>query len=99
VQHCHAPFDDQLVHLYTRKVYLEYRQVFDKSMAFRMDPNLGVPNGLLVKYHRGGVGSVGQIMLFKYMQMWCKVDISASVGNVSILVSFEGLEQYVSYNA
>jgi hypothetical protein len=25
VQHWHASFDDQLVHLYTRKVYLEYR--------------------------------------------------------------------------
>jgi hypothetical protein len=25
VQHCHALFDDQLVRLYTRKVYLKYR--------------------------------------------------------------------------
>jgi hypothetical protein len=53
VQHCHTPFDDQLLWLYTRKVYLEYRQVFDKSTAFWMDPNLGVTHGYLVKHHRG----------------------------------------------
>jgi hypothetical protein len=56
VQHCHAPFDDQLVRLYMRKVYLEYRQVFDKSMTFRMDPNPGVSNGFLVKHQRCGGG-------------------------------------------
>jgi hypothetical protein len=56
VQHCHAPFDDQVVRLYTRKVYLEYRHVFDKSTSFRMDPNSGVPNGFLVKHQRGGGG-------------------------------------------
>jgi hypothetical protein len=53
VQHYHAPFDDQLIRMYTRKVCLEYRQVFDKSTAFRMDPNSGVPNGFLVKHQRG----------------------------------------------
>jgi hypothetical protein len=56
VQHCHAPFYDQLLHLYTRKVYLEYRQVFDKSTTFRMDQNLGVPNGFLVKHQQGAGG-------------------------------------------
>jgi hypothetical protein len=56
VQHCHALFDDQPVRLYTRKVYLEYRKVFDKSTAFRMDPNPGMPNGFLVKHQRGGGG-------------------------------------------
>jgi hypothetical protein len=56
IQHCHAPFDDQLVCLYTWKIYLEYRQVFDKSTAFRMDPNPGVPNRFLVKHQRGGGG-------------------------------------------
>jgi hypothetical protein len=54
IQHCHASFNDQLIRLYTRMVYLEYRQVFDKSIAFRMDPNPGVPNGFLVKHQRGG---------------------------------------------
>jgi hypothetical protein len=54
VQHCHETFDDQLVWLYTRKVYLEYRHVFDKSTTFRMDPNLSVPNRFLVKHQRGG---------------------------------------------
>jgi hypothetical protein len=34
VQHCYAPFNDQLVHLYMRKVYLEYRETFDKSTTF-----------------------------------------------------------------
>jgi hypothetical protein len=53
VQHRHAPFDDQLLRLYRRKVYLEYRQVFDTSTAFWMDPNPGVPNGFLVKHQRG----------------------------------------------
>jgi hypothetical protein len=56
MQHCHAPFDDQLVCLYTRKMYLEYRQVFDKRTTFRMNPNPGVPNGFLVKHQRGGGG-------------------------------------------
>jgi hypothetical protein len=56
VQHCHAPFDDQLLRLYMRKVYLEYRQVFDKSMTFRMDPNPGIPNRFLVKYQWGAGG-------------------------------------------
>jgi hypothetical protein len=56
VQHCQAPFDDQLVHLYTRQVYLEFRHVFDKSTTFRMDPNPGVPNGFLVKHQQGGGG-------------------------------------------
>jgi hypothetical protein len=56
VQHCHAQFDDQLVCWYRRKVYLEYRQVFDKSMAFRMDPNSGVPHGFLMKHLWGGGG-------------------------------------------
>jgi hypothetical protein len=56
VQHCHAPFDDQLVRLYMRKVYLKYGQLFDKSTTFRIDPNPGVPNGLLVKHQRGGGG-------------------------------------------
>jgi hypothetical protein len=56
VQHYHAPFDDQLMRLYTRKVYLEYRTVFDKSTAFRMDPNLSMPNGYLVKHQRGAGG-------------------------------------------
>jgi hypothetical protein len=57
-----------------------------------MDPNLGVANGFLVKHQWGGVGSVGQIMLFVYMHMWCRVNINASVINGSILVSFEGLQ-------
>jgi hypothetical protein len=96
VQHCHALFDDQPVRLYTRKVYLEYRKVFDKSTAFRMDPNPGMPNGFLVKHQRGGVGSVGQIMLFASMQMWCRMNIGASVINGSTLVRFEALEQYMS---
>jgi hypothetical protein len=54
VQHCRAPFDDQLARIYTRKVYLEYRQTFNKSTAFRMDENPGVPNGYLMKHQRGG---------------------------------------------
>jgi hypothetical protein len=37
-----------------RKVYLEYRHVFDKSTTFRMDPNPGVPIGFFVKHQRGG---------------------------------------------
>jgi hypothetical protein len=53
-QHCHAPFDDQLLRLYTRKVYLEHRSKFNKSFAFHMDPNPEVPNGYLVTHHRGG---------------------------------------------
>jgi hypothetical protein len=53
VQHCNASFDDQLLRLYTRKVYQEYRQVFDKSAAFRMDSNPSMPNGFLVKHQRG----------------------------------------------
>jgi hypothetical protein len=56
VQQWHAPFDDQLLRLYMRKVYLEYRQVFDKSITFRMDPNPGIPNGLLVKHQWGAGG-------------------------------------------
>jgi hypothetical protein len=80
-------------------VYLEYRQVFDKSTTFRMGPNPSMPNGFLVKHQSGGVGSVGQIMLFEYMQMWCKVNIGASVNNWRILVNFEGLQLYVSYTA
>jgi hypothetical protein len=39
-----------VIRLYTRKVYLEYKQIFDTSMAFRMDPNQDVPNGFLVKH-------------------------------------------------
>jgi hypothetical protein len=50
------PFDDQLLWLYTRKVYLEYRQVFDKSTTFQMDPNPGVADGYLVKHHQGSGG-------------------------------------------
>lgn len=53
VHHCHASFDDWLVRLYTKRVYLEYRQRFDKSMAFQIDLNQGVPNGFLVKQQRG----------------------------------------------
>jgi hypothetical protein len=53
-QHWHAPFDDQLLRLYTRKVYLEYRLKFNKSFSFRMDPNPEVPNGYLVTHHKGG---------------------------------------------
>jgi hypothetical protein len=56
VQHCHAPFDDQLVRLYMGKVYFKYRQVFDKSTAFRMDPNPSVPHGYVVKHQWGGGG-------------------------------------------
>jgi hypothetical protein len=56
VQHCHEPFDDQLVRLYTSKVYLEYKQVFDKSTTFRIYPNPGVPNGSLMKHQGGGCG-------------------------------------------
>jgi hypothetical protein len=52
MQHCRAPFYDQLVRIYTRKVYLEYRQTFDKSAAFRIDVNPDVPNGFLVKHQR-----------------------------------------------
>jgi hypothetical protein len=39
-----------------RMVYLEYRHAFDKSIAFMMDPNPGVPNGFLVKHQWGGGG-------------------------------------------
>jgi hypothetical protein len=56
VQHCHAPINDQLAPLYTRKVYLEYRQVFDKNTSFRKDPNSDMPNGFLVNHQRGGGG-------------------------------------------
>jgi hypothetical protein len=56
MQHFHTSFDDQLLWLYTRKVYLEYRQVFDKSTTFRMDPNPGVTHGYLVKHHHGSGG-------------------------------------------
>jgi hypothetical protein len=56
VQHCHAPFDDQFVCLYMGKVYFKYRQVFDKSTAFRMDPNPSVPHGYVVK-HQWGEGT------------------------------------------
>jgi hypothetical protein len=49
MQHSHAPFDDQLARIYTKKVYIEYRQTFNKSTTFRMDENLGVRNGYLVK--------------------------------------------------
>jgi hypothetical protein len=56
VQHCHAPINDQLAPLYTRKVYLEYRQVFDKNTSFRKDPNSDMPNRFLVKHQRGGGG-------------------------------------------
>jgi hypothetical protein len=56
----HTVLDHTMAHLvinlFTRKVYLEYRQVFDKSAAFRMYPNLGVPNGFLVKHQWGGRG-------------------------------------------
>jgi hypothetical protein len=61
IQHCHAPFDDQLVRLYTRKVYLEYRQVFNKSTTFRMDQNPSVPHGFLVKHQRSGGVGVGSV--------------------------------------
>jgi hypothetical protein len=44
VQHCRASFDDQLAHTYTRKVYLEYRDTYDKSTAFRMVSNPEVGN-------------------------------------------------------
>jgi hypothetical protein len=54
VQHCRAPFDDQLVRLYTRKVYLEYRETFDKSTAFRIDADPAIPNGFHVKHQRAG---------------------------------------------
>jgi hypothetical protein len=56
VHHCHALFDDQLVRLYMRKVYLQYRYVFNKSTTFRMDPNPGMANGFLVKHQWGGGG-------------------------------------------
>jgi hypothetical protein len=49
MQHSHASFDDQLARIYTKKVYIEYRQTFNKSTTFRMDENLGVRNGYLVK--------------------------------------------------
>jgi hypothetical protein len=39
VQHYRVPFDDQLAHIYARKLYLEYRQTFNNSTAFRMDAN------------------------------------------------------------
>jgi hypothetical protein len=40
--------------MYTRKVYLEYRETFTKSTTFRMEPNPAVRNGYLVKHQRGG---------------------------------------------
>jgi hypothetical protein len=57
-----------------------------------MEPNLIVPSWFLVKHQQGGVGSIGQIMLFAYMQMWCRVNIDVSVINGSIQVRFEALE-------
>jgi hypothetical protein len=57
-----------------------------------MDSNPGMPNGFLVKHQRDGVGSVDQIMLFVYMQMWCRVNIGANVGSENILVCFEALQ-------
>jgi hypothetical protein len=97
VQHCLAPFDDQLLRLYMMKFDLEYRHVFDKSMAFRMDPNPGVPNEFLVKHQWGAGGSVHQIMLFAYLQMWCRVNMGVSVINGSTLVRFEALQQDMSW--
>jgi hypothetical protein len=37
-----------------RKVYHKYRKTFDKSTAFRMDPNPGVHHAYLVKHQKGG---------------------------------------------
>jgi hypothetical protein len=99
VQHCHASFDDQLVRLYTRKVYLEYRHVFDKSTTFRMDPNPGVPNGFLVKHQRGGGGFCWSDHAFHVHADVVEGEYRASVGNESILVRFAGLQQYISYTA
>jgi hypothetical protein len=53
---CSIAMHHLVINLFTRKVYLEYRQVFDKSAAFRMYPNPGVPNGFLVKHQWGGRG-------------------------------------------
>jgi hypothetical protein len=72
--------------LYTRKVYLEYRQVFDKSMTFWMEPNPEVADGYLVKHHRGGVVFVGLIMHSKYMQTLKMVNIGVNVDSGSTRV-------------
>jgi hypothetical protein len=54
IQHCRSPFDDQLARIYTRKVYLEYRQTFNKSTSFRMNANPGVHNGYLMRHQWDG---------------------------------------------
>jgi hypothetical protein len=54
VQHCRALFDDQLVRLYMRKVYLEYSETFDKITALRIVADPAIPNGFFVKHQREG---------------------------------------------
>jgi hypothetical protein len=54
VQHCRALFDDQLTWMYTRKVYLEYRDMYDKSTTVWIDVNPEVPHGYLVRHQKGG---------------------------------------------
>jgi hypothetical protein len=53
VQHCHTLFDDQLTRMYIRKVYLEYRDTYDKSTTFWIDVNPEVPHGYLVRHQKG----------------------------------------------
>jgi hypothetical protein len=36
------------------KVYLEYRQTFNKSTVFQIDENPGVHNGYLMRHQRAG---------------------------------------------
>jgi hypothetical protein len=53
IQHCQASFDDQLALHTLSKVYLEYRDTYDKSTAFRMVPNPEVAHGYLVRHQKG----------------------------------------------
>jgi hypothetical protein len=86
IQHCRAPFDDQLTRIYTRKVYLEYRQSFNKSTAFRMDENPGSVIGTSWGIN-GVVGIfVGLTKLLECMLMSRMVNLDVNVGNGSIQV-------------
>ncbi|CAL5049424.1 unnamed protein product [Urochloa decumbens] len=51
-----AKFDEQLSRVYTRAVYKEYKEQYNKSTAFIIEPNPEVENGYLVK-HETGEGS------------------------------------------
>jgi hypothetical protein len=67
--------------MYTRKVYLEYQDMYDKSTTFRIDVNPEVPYGFLVRHRGGGEISVEQIMRLGCMLMLKVVITCVNVDN------------------